>query len=138
VASQPVATSGVYSAAAALPVNASAATTYTANLAFNAPLTPGSLTLTITPASTATQGTWGDLRQNLSTGGTGSAYLIVRSQTVASGLPQDQAGFLGLAPGSYGVAAQRSASGAPPVLKSGATVLVSAGGNATPPALTYP
>jgi hypothetical protein len=137
VASQPVVTSGSYPAAAAFPVNASTATAYMANLAFSAPPSPGSLTLTITPASTATQGTWGDLRQNLSTGGTGSAYLIVRSQPVATG-SQDQAGFLGLAPGFYGVTAQRSTSGAAPVPKSGATVLVSANVNATPPPLIYP
>jgi len=137
VASQPGVTSGTYPAAAALPVNALAAITYTADLAFSAPQSPGSLTLTITPASTVTQGTWGDLRQNLPTGGTGSAYLIVRSQSVATGLSQDQAGILRLAPGSYGLAAQRSTAGATPVMKSGGTVQVNAGPN-TPPPLTYP
>ena len=54
-------------AAAASPVNALTAITYTANLAFSAPQSPGSLTLTITPASSSTQGTWGELRQTLST-----------------------------------------------------------------------
>ena len=137
VAAQPAGTSSAYAAAASTPVNATAAITYTANLAFSAPQTPGSLTLTITPASTPTQGTWGELRQALPTGTVGSQVLIVRSQTVATGLAQDQAGFLGLAPGVYGVTAQRSTSGAAPVPKAGTQVLVSAGGVATA-LLTYP
>ncbi len=138
VASQPTGTVSTYPAAAALPVNTLTTTTYTADLAFSAPQTPGSLTLSITPASSSTQGTWGELRQGLSTGGTGTANLIVQSQTVVTGLTQDQVGFLGLAPGIYGVTAQRSTSGATPVMKTGTTVQVSAGGTATPPPLSYP
>ncbi len=138
VASLPTGSFSTYPAAAALPVSASTATTYTANLTFSAPQSPGSLTLTITPASNSTQSTWGELRQSLSTGGTGSQMLIVQSQVVATGLNQDQAGFLGLAPGLYGVTAQRSTSGAAPVMKTGTTVPVSTGSTTAPPPLTYP
>ena len=138
VASLPTGTTSAFPAVAATPVNAAAATTYTADLAFGAPVSPGSLTLTITPASAATQGTWGELRQTLlPAGSTTYQSLIVRSQPVVTGLTQDQATFPGLAPGSYGVAAQRSASGATPVLKNGTTVQVSAGATATA-ALVYP
>lgn len=137
VVAQPASTLSAYAALAAAPVNATTATATTVNLAFSTPQTPGSLTLTITPASTATQGTWGELRQTLSTGGTGSQTLIVRSQPMDSGLAQDQAGILGLAPGTYGVTAQRSTSGAAPVMKTGTQVLVSAGATATS-VLTYP
>jgi len=137
VVAQPAGTLSAYAAVAATPVNAATATTYTANLAFSTPQTPGSLTLTITPASTATQGTWGELRQTLATGGAGSQTLIVRSQPVVSGLTQDQAGILGLAPGTYGVTVQRSTSGATPVMKTGTQVLVNAGATATS-VLAYP
>lgn len=137
VAAQPAGATTSYAAAASAPVNATAAAAYTANLAFSSPQTSGSLTLTITPASTPTQGTWGELRQTLSTGTAGSQTLIVRSQTVATGLVQDQAGFLGLAPGVYGVTAQRSTAGTTPVSKPGTQVLISAGGTATA-LLTYP
>lgn len=130
VVSQPAAAASAYAAAAAAPVNATAATTYTANLAFGAPQTPGALTLTITPASSPSQGTWGELRQTLATG-SGSQTLVVRSQTVATGVAQDQAGFTGLAPGTYGVTVQRSTSGGTPVMKTGTQVLVSAGATAT-------
>lgn len=137
VVAQPAGTLSAYAAQAATPVNATTATTYTANLAFSAPQTPGALTLTVTPASTATQGTWGELRQTLTTGGSGSQTLIVRSQPMASGLTQDQAGILGLAPGTYGVTVQRSTSGATPVMKTGTQVLVNAGATATS-VLAYP
>lgn len=137
VAAQPASLTSAYAAAAAAPVNATAATTYTASLAFSAPKVPGSLTLTITPASTATQGTWGELRQALSTGGTGSQTLIVRSQTVTSSAASDQVTFLGLAPSIYGLTAQRSTSGATPAMKTGTQVSVSAGATATT-ALSFP
>lgn len=127
VVAQPVLLDSSYAAMAAAPVNATTATTYPTNLAFSTPQAPGSLTLTIMPASLSTQGTWGELRQTLLTGGTGSMTLIVRSQTMDTDT-QDRAGFLGLAPGFYGVTAQRSTSGATPVMKTGAQVLVSAGG----------
>jgi hypothetical protein len=137
VASQPAGTISAYSAAASSPVNAITATTYTANLSFSASVFPGSLLLSIYTPSTATQGTWGELRQNLPTGSAGSANLIVRSQTALTSLAGDQVGFLGLAPGPYGVAAQRSTSGGTPVMKTGTTVQVSASGTATP-TLSYP
>jgi len=133
VVAQPAGSTGAYAAVAAAPVNATAATTYTANLAFSAPQAPGTLTLTITPASLPTQGTWGELRQALSTGSAGAQTLIVRSQPVDSGLAQDQAGFVLLAPGIYGVTAQRSTSGAVPVMKTGTQVLVNTGATATNP-----
>jgi hypothetical protein len=136
VASQPAGAINAYPAAA-LPVNASTATTYTANLAFAAPQSPGSLALTITPPSSTIQETWGELRQALSTGSGSSANLIVRSQTVTTGQYQDQVGFSGLAPGFYGVTAQRSTSGATPVMKTGTTLQVSSGGLVTP-TLSYP
>lgn len=131
VAAQPAGSINAYPAVAAAPVNATAATAYTANLAFSAPQAPGSLTLTITPASLLTQGTWGELRQALPTGSAGSQTLIVRSQTVATGVVQDLVGFLDLTPGTYGVTAQRSTSGATPAMKIGTTLSVSAGGTAT-------
>lgn len=137
VVAQPASTLSAYAALAAAPVNATTATATTVNLAFSTPQTPGALTLTVTPASTATQGTWGELRQTLATGGAGSQTLIVRSQPMASGLTQDQAGILGLAPGTYGVTVQRSTSGAAPVMKTGTQVLVSAGATATS-VLAYP
>jgi hypothetical protein len=137
VVAQPASAIQAYPAVAASPVNATTATAYTANLSFGVPLASGALTLTITPASTATQGTWGELRQTLATGSAGSQTLIVRSQPMASGLTQDQAGILGLAPGTYGVTAQRSTSGAAPVMKTGTQVLVNAGATATS-LLTYP
>lgn len=137
VAAQPAGISSSYAAAASAPVNATAASAYAADLAFSAPQTPGSLTLTLTPASTSTQGTWGELRQALPTGTAGSQILIVRSQTVATGLTQDQTGFLGLAPGIYGVTAQRSSSGGVPVSATGSQVQVSAGATATP-SISFP
>ncbi|HJV47844.1 MAG TPA: DUF4382 domain-containing protein [Geothrix sp.] len=126
-----------YAARASAAVNATSAATYPASLAFSSPQTPGSLTLTISPASLATQSTWGELRQTLATGASGSQTLIVRAQTVDTGLAQDQAGFLNLAPGTYGVAAQRSTSNATPVLKAGSQVAVSAGATSTT-ALSFP
>jgi hypothetical protein len=137
VVAQPAGTLSAYAAQSAAPVNAATATVYTSNLAFSAPQPPGALTLTVTPASTSTQSTWGELRQTLTTGGAGSQTLIVRSQSLVSGLVQDQAGLLGLAPGTYGVTVQRSTSGGTPVAKVGSQVLVSAGGTALS-TLSYP
>jgi hypothetical protein len=139
VASQPVIANGAYPAAAALPVNALTAATYTADLAVSAASqSPGSLTLTIAPASTATQATWGEIRQSLSTGVGNSQILIVRSQSVATGLAQDQAGIFGLIPGApYGLTVQRSTAGATPVMKTGNAFSVLPGGFATQ-TLTYP
>ena len=137
VVAQPAGGTSAYAAVAAAPVNAATATTYTANLSFGAPVTPGALALTITPASSTTQGTWGELRQTLATGSIGSQNLIVRSQTVATGPTTDQVVFTGLASAIYGVTAGRSLSGAAPVVKAGAQVVVSAGATA-PSSLSFP
>jgi hypothetical protein len=131
VTAQPAGSLTSYAAVAASPVNATGTATYTANLPFSTPQTPGSMTITITPASLSTQGTWGELRQTLTTGTSGSQVLIVRSEPVATGSTQDQVGFAGLAPGTYGVTVQRSTALAAPVMKTGTQVLVSAGGTAT-------
>lgn len=131
VAAQPAGTASAYAAVAAAPVNATSSTTYTANLAFSAPLSPGSLSMTISPASAANQGTWGELRQTLVTGGSGAQILVVRSQTVTTGLAQDQVVFQGLYPAVYGLTAQRSTAGAAPVVKAATQVVVSSGATAT-------
>ena len=138
VVSQPAGSTSAYPATATTPVNATTATTNIANLAFSTPVTPGALTLTLTPASTLTQGTWGELRQAVTTGTAGSAILIVRSQTAATLAASDQVLFQGLTPGFYGVTAQRSAAGAVPVMKTGTQVLVSAGGPPSSATLSYP
>ncbi len=137
VVSQPAGSGSAYAAVAAAPVNATSASTYTADLGFGAVQTPGSLSITLTPASTSSQGTWTELRQTLSTGGSGSQTLIVRTQTMATTPSQDQALISGLAPGTYGVSAQRSTSGAAPVRKVGTQVLVEAGATAAT-SLAYP
>ena len=138
VVGQPAGLSSAYGAVASAPLSATSATILTANLAFSGPTAPGALTLTITPPSTSTQGTWGELRRTIATGASGFAILIVCSQTATTGASQDQVYFTGLAPFSYGVAAQRSASGGVPVMKSGSFVTVSAGSTTTPPTLSYP
>jgi len=132
VVAQPWNTTLAYGALATGPLNPTSSTTpLTANLAFSNPTAPGALTLTITPASTASQGTWGELRQTLATGTVGFQTLIVRSQTAATGLSQDQVYFTGLAPFAYGVAAQRSTSGATPVMQVGSLMTVTAGATTT-------
>ena len=137
VTAQPAGTSFSYAAVAATPVNALTATTYTADLAFSNAQVPGALTVSSTPASSLTQGTWAELRQTVATGASGVQALIVRSQTVVTGLTQDQAGITGLAPGSYGVAAQRSSSGGTPIMKTGTQVVVVSGGFSTT-SLSFP
>lgn len=105
----------------------SASGSYQVDLSSASNLAPGNINLFITPASTADQGTWGELRTSVNLGTT-TAYLIVRSQTVASSVSQDQVLFAGVAPGSYSYTAQRSTSGAAPVMKvSSAEVSVSSG-----------
>ena len=132
VVAQPGNAIAAYAAQAANPVIVTSASAYPANLAFSGPTAPGALTLSITPASTASQGTWGELRQTLIAGTSGAAILIVRSQTAATGLSQDQVYFTALPPGIYGVAAQRSTSGTPPVMvKDSTTRAVSAGATTT-------
>jgi len=138
VVAQPGSSSSAYAAVAADPVIVTSAATYTANLAFSGPQAPGAWTLTITPSSTATQGTWGELRQTLATGTSGFAPLIVRSQTATSGLSQDQVYFTDLAPGLYGVAAKRSTSGSAPVMKVDSTSRAVSAGATTTTTLSYP
>jgi hypothetical protein len=137
VVAQPGNTVATYAAQAANPVIVTSASAYTANLAFSGPTAPGSLTLTITPASTAAQGTWGELRQTLATGTSGAAILIVRSQAAVSGLSQDQVYFTALPPGVYGVAAQRSTSGGAPATVKAATTQAVAAGATTTTTLSY-
>ncbi|GLH69419.1 hypothetical protein GETHPA_09520 [Geothrix rubra] len=137
VVAQPGNAVATYAAQAATPVIVTSASAYTANLAFSGPTAPGALTLTLTPASTATQGTWGELRQTLPTGTSGAAILIIRSQTAASGLSQDQVYFTALPPGIYGVAAQRSTSGAAPVTVKAATTQAVTAGATTTTTLSY-
>jgi len=106
-----------YAAVSTDPVTATLAEDYPATLAFGAIQTPGSLSVALTPASSSTQGTWVELRQNLQTGSSGSQPLIVRAQTMDtnSTASRDQVTLAGLAPGTYGVKAQRSSAGAVPV-----------------------
>jgi hypothetical protein len=138
LAAQPVGSTTSYVAASTNPVDATTASVFTRDLAFSSPQAPGSLLLTINPPSGATEGTWGELRQALLAGSAGSANLIVRSETASSGAVQDQVAFLGLAPGIYGVTAQRSTAGAAPVMKvSASNVQVSSGALATA-TLSYP
>lgn len=138
VVAQPASTTSAYGAVASAPVIAATpATAYSANLAFSGPTAPGALTLTVTPASTATQGTWGELRQTLITGSVGFQTLIVRSQTASTGLSQDQVYFTGLAPLTYGVAAQRSTAGAAPVMVKDATNRAVSAGATTTTTLSY-
>jgi len=137
VAAQPSVTASVYAAAAATSVDARSATSYTADMAFSTPMAPGSMTITITPASLPNQGTWVELRQMLVTGPSEAQMLIVRSQPVVISATQDQAGLTGLAPGSYGVTAQRSSSGGPATMKKGNTIMVDAIAPATT-TLTFP
>lgn len=127
VVAQPGNTSSSYQAQASAAVNAATASTFTANLAFGNPLSPARLlNVYVTPPSTATQVTWTELRKTLATGST-SQNLIVRAQTLDWNLVQDGTGVFGLFPDTYGVAAQRSTSGATPVVKVGAPVTLGSG-----------
>ena len=138
VVAQPWNYSSAYQAMASTAVNATSATGYTANLAFTGPLPPSyDLTVIITPPSTLVQSTWAELRQLLPTGSAGSKTLLVRSQSADTGQYQDGTDFFGLFPGTYGVTAQRSTSGATPLMKVGTQIPVSTGGSATT-TLTYP
>ena len=141
VVAQPAGTSSAYAAVAAGPVLASLAVPYPMSLNFSTQTpsaAPGSLALTVTPASAATEATWVELSQS----GLGSGFptLIVRSQPLATSGSQDLGTVAGLYPGLYGVTVQRyhavtgqvtgSALQAPPVVTPGPAV--------TPvPALTF-
>jgi hypothetical protein len=130
VVAQPVGASYSYPAGGTSVVVSSAAL-YTADLAFSSPVAAGSLTLTLTPASTLSQGSWGELRQPVAIGTIVPPTLIVRSQTAVTLAANDQVVFQGLTPGFYGVTAQRSLAGAAPVMKLGTQVLVNVGAPAT-------
>ena len=139
VVGQPAGTTSAYAAAASAGIDCALALPYgPVSLSYSTAQAPGALNLAVTPPSAAADATWGELRQSLSTGGSGSQTLIVRSQTVATSATQDLAGFAGLAPGNYGYTAQRSRAGAPAVMKIGASqVAVPAGAPGTV-SLTYP
>jgi len=97
----------------------------------------GTVELAITPPSSSSQGTWGELRQGVATGAGGTQNLIVRSQTATTVATQDQVLFQGVTPGFYGLTAQRSTSGGAPNINVGTTSTLTAGAN-PPVALTYP
>jgi len=141
---QPAGTGPTYGAQASAAISAAAVTTYGPFdldfAALSAPA-PGTLGVTLTPASLATDATWAELRQSLTPGGTGFPQaLIVRSQPVATGASQDTASFPGLYPGTglYGVTVQRSSAGAAPVTKSSASPQSVAAGATTAVTLTLP
>ncbi len=136
VVAQPVSASAAYDAKAQKVITATPAT-YPANFTFSGPKVPGALTLTITAPSTATQVTWGELRQTLTTAAAESHNLIVQSQPAATGISQDQVYFTSLSPNSYGVTAQRSTAGADPIMKVGSTLAVTSN-TITPATITYP
>ncbi|HEX9082465.1 MAG TPA: hypothetical protein VF768_09300, partial [Holophagaceae bacterium] len=139
VVSQPGNTTA-YGAKASDPVSALSPTTYTADLSFSGAQTSGALTLTITQASLPSEGTWGELRQNIPTGVSGTQFLIIRSQTAATGVSQDQVGFTGVAPGIgiYGVTAERSTSGGTPVTKAAGSLVTVSSGATTQVSISYP
>jgi hypothetical protein len=130
----------VYPAQAGAPVTAAAAGSYGVDLAFTAEaLEPGTIALTITPGSTSTQGTWGELRQTLATGTGVSQVLIVRALTAATTAAGDVVTFTGLVPGAYyGVSAQRSTGGAAAVQETDGTQREVAAGTTTAVGLSYP
>lgn len=128
-----------YQAQASAAVSAAAATTNTADLAFNSALSPSHyLNLIVTPPSTLTQCTWGELRQLLPTGNVGSKSLIVRSQTLDTAQSQDSTYFYGLCPGAYDFAAQRSTSGAAPIMKAATLPVTVNSGSYSTASLTFP
>jgi len=115
LASQPGTSTLAYAPASTTSVAASTAMTYSRSLAFSATsATPGSLSVSITPASSTTQLTWTELRATLLTDSGSYKTLIVRSQMVdhSSSLTKDAQGFSGLYPTSFGVMAQRKTSSA--------------------------
>ena len=137
VVAQPGNATSAYPAQVSAPVNVTASPS-PVNLAFSGAAQPGSLTLTLTPPSTSSQGTWGELRQGLSPAPGLSYQLIVRSQGAVTGASQDQVYFTGLAPSSYyGVTAQRSTSGATPTTVVYNGQLLVASGATTPLTLSF-
>ena len=76
-------------------------------LAFSvAPVATGSIALTLTPQTPSGQGTFADLRQDVSIGFL-HQYLIVRADAPATGASSDTYTFAGLPSSSYGVNATR-------------------------------
>lgn len=116
VVAQPGSGTSAYQAQVSAPVNVTASPASPVNLAFSGAAQPGSLTLTLTPPSTLSQGTWGELRQGLSPAPGLSYQFIVRSQGAVTGATQDQVYFTGLAPSYYGVTSERSTAGATPAM----------------------
>lgn len=110
VVAQPASAGTAYPAVASSALNADSATTYPLTLSFASPSAPGTVVLTVTPASGSAEATWAELRQSLSTGGVGTQTLITRAQTAATSTPLDTDGatFTGVYPGSCTVTAQRS------------------------------
>jgi hypothetical protein len=138
VVAQPAGTITAYAAMASDPKTITAATAYTTNLAFTSATAPGTLSLAVTPASLATDGTWAELRQTLPTGTSGFQPLIVRSLTATTGAAADQMTFVGLAPGIFDVTIQRSTAGAAALPKLGVNQQVVNAGSVTSYSLTYP
>jgi len=137
IVAQPAGTSVSYPAIAEM-TTLSAGGSYALDLGSTSNLSPGSINLTITPASTSSQGTWGELRKSVMIPSAGtSAYLIVRSQTAVSGVSQDQVSFAGVAPGAYSYTSQRSTSGAAPLMKVSSAEAVLASGATLPVTLGY-
>jgi hypothetical protein len=136
VVAQPGNGSVAFPAEVSAPINVTA-TPAAVNLAFSGAAQPGALTLTLTPPSTTSQGTWGELRQGLSPAPGLSYQFIVRSQSAVTGLSQDQVYFTGLAPSYYGVTAERSNGGAAPNMVVYPGQLAVASGATTPVTLSY-
>ena len=111
VVAQPAGTSSAYTAVAGGPILVAQAAPYPLSLNFatqTPAAAPGSLSLTVSPASAATEATWVELSQ--SGLGAGVPTLIVRSQPLATSGSQDLATVSGLYPGLYGVTVQRYSS----------------------------
>ncbi|MDR3673389.1 MAG: DUF4382 domain-containing protein [Holophaga sp.] len=132
----------VYPAQAGSAVTAVAAQSYGVNLDFTATaLQPGTIALTVTPGSTSTQGTWGELRQTLATGSGINQTLIVRALTATTTATGDVVDFTGLVSGSggyYGVSAQRSTGSAAAVQKTDGSQREVTAGATTTVSISYP
>jgi hypothetical protein len=137
VVAQPASASAAYDAKGQKVITATPVS-YPADFAFSGPKVPGALTLTVTPGSTATQVTWGELRQTLITATAESHNLIVQSQPAATSIGQDQVYFTSLSPNSYGVTSQRTTNGGAPVMKVSASSPTVSSNTNIPANLSYP
>ena len=143
IVSHPGDTTTSYPAQAANPISAITPGTFTASdLVFTASsATPGSLALSITPVSTTSQATWGEVRESVNTGSTGSQPLIVRSlmATASETTSADIVTFEGLAPGyQYGLAAERCTNDGTPVKVIDNTTRTPTAGATVTASLVYP